>query len=754
MSRILSVRVIVAVIAIAAIAEAGGDRPVRQARSENGRFELRLRPGRPSKAAAIPCRATLIERNEDLRGRATRWEADFVNELAPLQASVRDDGRFVVTLDEYRYGGARHAVAIYDAEGKLAREFTLQELLSDDEMPHVKTEGESQVWLEDATCGFDDALPRFFIKLAWQRELRIDLEKLELVDARIATTQPAQSRPSTEVHAAAGDDAAALSPEELLAMLVEADPTDPRTVELKELLEAAAQQVDLDQNEAMAAAIAARQQALSEHVANTMDFSDAHAPEWSWELQDAEPLADAEPDTDALQTLSEDEDALDPDDLAQSDEFALPELDNLSDDVGVPVPRPDPADPVDYVAWINAYTDAGDSPAADLYVAASEATVRNELDGDLLSAALHGDSDALNDSAVQQWIADNQTALADFRAATQHEFNGYNLQSEDGSLIGVMLPTLGNLRELSRVTIAEGKMLEMEGRTTEAIDGYLDAMAAGSQAGRGVTLIENLVGTAVDAVATEALLDAYAADVDDSLDYAALAERVAATDKHPRGIAEIVQFERAMVSDVAQRLYEPDPATGELQPSESGREFFGDVVGMIGEDSGLQNEAMRDYLTNVGFDGLVGSIDAHYDELTDALLGPYDQTREAFTDIESRLSDPAFRTENPVLHALLPAISRAVALQTRGAATRRATNLVTNLRAYRQQFGEYPASLDAFGDTDFAYDPFTSQPFTYRREGDDFVLYSVGHNGVDDGGVNSREVYEGDVQFWPRPPRE
>jgi hypothetical protein len=54
-------------------------------------------------------------------------------------------------------------------------------------------------------------------------------------------------------------------------------------------------------------------------------------------------------------------------------------------------------------------------------------------------------------------------------------------------------------------------------------------------------------------------------------------------------------------------------------------------------------------------------------------------------------------------------------------------------------------------------DPFSDEPIGYKKTGDDFVLYSVGLNMVDDGGVMGKDLSgksknwldNGDTIFWP-----
>jgi hypothetical protein len=67
-----------------------------------------------------------------------------------------------------------------------------------------------------------------------------------------------------------------------------------------------------------------------------------------------------------------------------------------------------------------------------------------------------------------------------------------------------------------------------------------------------------------------------------------------------------------------------------------------------------------------------------------------------------------------------------------------AAQLAIALRQYRIKHQTYPQSLeDLVGEvvTTIPTDPFTGEAFHYQREENGFVIYSVGRNGVDDGGL-------------------
>lgn len=731
-------------------------RPVREARSENGAYQLRITLGRPARLAGGACRGVLIHRDREQRKTRTVWESTLVNAVGPTRAFVRNDGRFVVTLDEYRRGGARHALVVYDKKGEAAREFDLRELLRRDDWPHVERRREALEWLEDAAFAFEDKRSQFVIKLEWKRTIRIDLEKLALVpDAE-------------DKNGIAGDESGAIEvPAEFLALLGElpehlradagaetgtdagdeqgaggGEPTDisPDGVTDAALAAALEKLRELrDKGSASQAEVEAVARALLEAIEDgkleATVRRDGQETPIQLRVQDAD-LSEA--DRDEMRVLLEQA-------LQQQIESA-----GLSPQTGVAVPLPRPDAPVDYLEWLNAFSQTDGPSAAGLLRAAADDAVPYDFDNELYEAAMNGGADALHDPAVSQWIEANRDAIAALHDATAYEFNGYQLESEDGSLIGALLPMLSGLRQTTKAAVMDGKRLESEGRVQEAAESYFDTIAAGSLTGRGPTIIENLVGHAMQKIATDALLDEYAADTAGELDYAALAEQADASFQPMRTPAEYMQFERAMMLDVVQRLYDYDPADGSYPVAPDGGEYFATLQGMAGSD-GLDHLAARQVLTEISFDGMVADVNDQYDRLTEAAQQPYQDARAAFELSEEAVAELSER--NPLLGALVPSLSRYNFLNTRGVATRRATRLVTHLRAYHQSFGAYPDSLELFGESEFIRDPFTGDPFVFYRDGDDFVLYSRGDNGMDDGGLHDPRGEQNDLRFWPRPER-
>lgn len=718
--------VIALLLSIASDAAGQDRRPLREARSENNRFRLRIHAGRPNAGESGRARAVLFERVGE-SGRERRvWHAKLANEVAPRRTLIRNDGRFVVTLDEFRRGGAAHAVVIYDEHGKLLREFHLRELLRRGDWKNVEVQRQAVEWLPGAAFAFRDEPPQFVIKLKWGREIQIDLEKLAVAGDERPTGQTAGDNTKAEQAPA---DVGADIPPEILALLEQ--PTTAPATDAEATHEASTEAV---------------QRAL-EGLRRMAEASGVGV-----EGLERTPAADAE--VAATEQRS----------TATAGEAGIPGVEEQSvfagnsATTGVPVPAPDPANPVDYVAWMREQTLTEGPSAVPYYQAAMDSVVEWEGDydlfsDDLFSAAMDGDPDALASPEITEWLAANQDALDQFRAATDFEFRGMFMETDDGTVIGLLLPQLSKTRLLAKAAVIEARQLEAAGDVDAAMDRYLDVMAAGAHAGQGPTLIENLVGIAMQTLASRQALDSFARLDDDDVDYVGLAEAMVDSYRPTRPIEETFQFERVMILDVIQRSYEWSPETESYRVSEEGLEHFSNTLGITG-GGGPAELALGFVLGNIGFESMTEQVNTHYDALTDAARMPYQQGRQAFRDAEAPMRDPNFRFRNPLLAVLMPSLSRAAHLTTKSESSRRATLLVTHLRAHRQQYGTYPDSLDVFGDAEMLVDPFTDQSFAYYRDGEDFTLYSLGGNGIDDGGVHDRRGDTNDIVYWPRPPKE
>jgi len=781
-------------------------RPLREAKSENGRFTLRVEAGRAGRGGRS-CQAMLVEQAEPNARERERWKRALVNDVAPAYACVRDDGRFLVTLDEYRRGGARHALVIYGADGELLRHFRLTDLLPKSAWKKVDVDRRNLDWLGKPELRFEDKAGQFVVRCESGLEVRIDLRTLEVVRAGKQRDAALSGVPADVLAVLlshdTGDNDRVIG--ERIAQLSQLSPQEQAQADaIGEQLAATSRPSDPNGVPTSAPAVHVGKTAKNGKPGQAGDETSASATTQptarearttaereaaaSAAASDVPVAADPVPELPAKagMTPGETSDAPQPNEQAAAppatvpmppsasapggqpgempaegavDDGVLPadaaalanELEQAAQSPNMPiaVPQPDPRHAVDYVGWLNGMGQVDGPDAAPVYAEASAQFVRWAGNEDLMRAAERGDPAALASPEIAAWLDQNAQALETFRAATLMPALGWNRTSNDGTLIGVLLPELAGYRQMSKAAVLDGRHLALEGQPEAAAGRYLDAMAAASHVGNGMTLIENLVGVAIEANAAEALLDLQADATAGEVDYVALAQETQAACRPLRSAAETIQGERAMYLDAAQQLWEYSPQAGQVVFNEAKAAEFLGMVSPSPEQSTIGEDALA-ALKSEGFERTVAVGNAYYDAMTAAMSLPYTQAVQPLQQLEELMTS---ESSNPFLRMLTPSLTRYQMIRTRGEAYRRATTLVTTLNAYRQVNGQYPESLTELGGQEYVVDPFTGGQFVYRRSGNDFVLYSVGANGTDDAGVHDRKAETNDLVFWPRPPK-
>ncbi len=774
--RITSVVAALAALSVPSLAEPevtiSTGRPQREYTSADGRLTLRVERGRPGRSAARSCRATLMAREagegeSGVEKPGPRWERPLVNEGSPVAAAIRNDGRFVVTLGEAPRGRLQNALVIYGDRGQLLRHFLLSDLLSRDDWRHVDLQARSRGadWLKDARLEFIPEPEQFVATLAWGREVRVDLKSLRLVraageasDDELPPDVLAMLSGDAERAEHAADDVQGESLADAAMDEVTQDAVDTLVVgpdgEAQVNIQAAIEALDTG---ALAPRVVFEfadgkltirnengdvlQQIAPVEIRDAEDQSGEHPERDGAGMMDA-PAGVAEVDVegardvpDAFRIAPGQPDA--PEDLAPLNE---PYAD---------FPAPDPGQHTDYMAWLNGLSRVDGPSAAPLYDLAAEKVVRYEGDRALLDAAMRGDAEALRSPEIAAWIESNRAAVEDIRAATKLEYRGYELKSENGDLISAMLPNLSPVREATRAMIAGGRQAQAEGRVADAVTDYLDAARVGAQTGQGHTLIESLVGVAIQSAANNAILDLAASASAGEVDFDAIASELEQAGA-PRPPSQTMQAERVMFLDSTQRLFERDPNSGEVRPSPQGIQQFLAYGASSGDDPTSLSMAWN--LAGANFDETIAEGNAYYDRIAAAAALPYQEGRAALREVEASLTQA---TANPVLRSLLPAFSRSQFIRTRGEAERRGAVTVARIRAFEQRNGRLPESLDELGASPSFVDPFTNTSFRYERTGDGgFRLYSLGDNGQDDGGVHDQKAETGDFVIWPRQPQK
>jgi hypothetical protein len=347
---------------------------------------------------------------------------------------------------------------------------------------------------------------------------------------------------------------------------------------------------------------------------------------------------------------------------------------------------------------------------------------------------------------VAEWVAENQVPLdLIIEASRRPRYYAPSptlLNKDRDLLISMLLPHVQSVREAARALPARAMLSLGEGRADEAWQDILAVHRLSRLLTQGHTLVEHLVAIAMSDIAcddTVALVDHPGL----TPEQARQVQRDLAALPNFAGMARCLdQTERACALDAFVRI-----GTG------GGGELFSAVAGG-GDDVG--NNVFN--VISVDWNIVLRDTNRWYDRLAAAARMPDRQKREtALAQIDADLQQIVVEMRTPshllagvvsrqqrsrivsgmMLGLFLPAVTAATNAEDRANTTLELTRLAAALAVHRAEHGDYPEKLDELVPRaldKLPVDLYNSSPFSYKREGQGYLLYTLGENGNDDGG--------------------
>ncbi|MHC4248377.1 MAG: hypothetical protein ACYS9X_04550 [Planctomycetota bacterium] len=296
--------------------------------------------------------------------------------------------------------------------------------------------------------------------------------------------------------------------------------------------------------------------------------------------------------------------------------------------------------------------------------------------------------------------------------------------------VEVELPHLAHLRALARVFSGEAILHASSGRDDKAAESIACVVGLARAFDEEPLLISQLVKIAIASIGIGALEKIErGAPLGDSARKRVIAEMQTLNFAEPMSVA--LEGERVM-SYVG-----------------VGRLLSGDVDPLFAEEA---REAQRN-LPNTWEDH--ARLLKAETELIDASRLHLSEGIPRVDAVIARL-DPLAPSESPVSKMLMSALRAAFVRVGRATAIRDTAILGLSCEIFRSAEGRYPAKLDELAPEfvkELPPDPFTGKPLKYelRDDGAAFIVYSVGDNLKDDGGVNDRSDKD-DISWEGRAP--
>jgi hypothetical protein len=314
-------------------------------------------------------------------------------------------------------------------------------------------------------------------------------------------------------------------------------------------------------------------------------------------------------------------------------------------------------------------------------------------------------------------------------------------------LIEMLLPLSQSVRDTGRVLSARAMWHLGEGRPAEAWQDLFAVHRLSRLFTQGNTLVEQLIalgtsGSACDATAT--LLGNGKLTVEE----ARMVQRdLAALPNFSVMARSLNVTERAAALNAFIRVGDA-----------GGGEMFAILSGGSADDFG--NNAFN--IVSVDWNLVLRETNRWYDRLVAAAkLQDYSARRIALQQIDADIELLVAESRMPsnwlagvisrqqrsklvssiMLGLFLPAVNAATASEDRANATLELTRFAAALAVYRAEHGAYPDKLDDLVPNvldALPIDLYNAKPFVYKRDGDGYLLYSLGENGTDDGGSNQQ----------------
>ncbi len=317
--------------------------------------------------------------------------------------------------------------------------------------------------------------------------------------------------------------------------------------------------------------------------------------------------------------------------------------------------------------------------------------------------------------------------------------------AEQSLLMNGLLPDLSLIRSFSRWLAFDAIVAAKRGDSGRAVDSIRTIRRLARQLDHEPDLISYLVAIAVDslaAVTVERMIEAHA-DVFSRDDLTALAHEISTA--HRSVPASVLDSERMMFEDFLQRAF-TDDGHGDGHITREGFRLYGSMVDFrtnpadVGEVMDFKSvsdtvaslatlsrtelsKASRDYLNLVRSD-----LDAGYEVYRG----------RGFASERWVESNEGRRSLDPVLQ-LIPSFGRAIDSQNKFLVRIDSALAVIAMEQYRRDSGAWAGSFDVLVPRYLPLapeDPFTGDPLRLKITDDGPVIYSVGPDRDDDGGVS------------------
>ena len=367
---------------------------------------------------------------------------------------------------------------------------------------------------------------------------------------------------------------------------------------------------------------------------------------------------------------------------------------------------------------------------------------------------------------AERWLQEHNDALELVIEGSQRPYywRTYESKMAAGGMMGVLLPNLSVFRNLARSLRWRAQLRAEQGRYEDAFDDMKSCYRLGQHIRGDKTLIEQLVGIAIEALSVRTIRDivgGYEINSTILADFQRNFEQIIADENFTISF----EAEKLCMYDEIQRCFTSDRfGKGHLylprfrKISDLGSNYEGPGI----------EPFIFDLVFSVGFlfghpnkEETLKSVNALYDYLEQLSLKTAVQRHAESDAIDDKSKELV--NGNVFLLTLTPAMGRVIEIGDRVPVEVRAALTTIAIFRYNRDTGQYPQNLNQLVAAGYLkqlpIDSYSDKPLVYKKTEDNFILYSFGPDFKDDDGVSAKDSKgrarpwrdNGDTVFWPLP---
>jgi len=351
---------------------------------------------------------------------------------------------------------------------------------------------------------------------------------------------------------------------------------------------------------------------------------------------------------------------------------------------------------------------------------------------------------------LQNWISSNSDALEQLELGTQKPYYWPGYKGK--SMFTVGLSNLRKVRNLSYVTRVRSKLNAMEGNLEAAFSDLLMCYRFGRHFTGRKTLIEQLVGIAVCQLAFDSCFQIFDETTQDPNILRYYQQEFSELSTEQIFIIDFTGEKLAFYESI-QRTFTDDGKGDGYIPKSSIEHIVGQLDDLKSLFPDFNEEPKSDWekLRRKETTELVDELFQYYNIIRDK--SPASLRKEGKSP-EKVIKD--MTKDNPFVDILAGAELRSIEYPFRCRVAADALITTFALLRYKAEKSQLPESLDQLVSTGYLkqlpMDPYSDKPLVYKRLDSNFMLYSLGADFDDDGGVHSKwgkYSQGGDQVFWP-----